>query len=689
MSRVVQGVCPHDCPDSCGWTVTVDDTPDGPRAVAVRGNPDHPYSAGELCPKVNRYLDRVYSPDRVLHPLKRVGPKGAGRFEPISWDDALDEIASRLHALIDAHGGEAILPFSSAGNQSTLALAGISARFFHRLGASRLSHTICGATVGAGIEMTNGSRLSGDPLDLEHSRLIIVWATNTRLTNRHLWPTIERARSRGARLIVIDPIRTLTADAIDPERGDLFIQPRPGTDTALILAMIQVIIAEGLWDRDWVRDHTTGFEELCDAVADWTPQRASAECGVDAATITRLARDYATTSPAAIRTLIGGEHHENGAMFARTLACLPALTGAWKRRGGGLFFSVGTWHGRLVDGEALERGDLGPTPEPRIFNMGRLGEALLDADPPIRALIVWNANPAVIVPDANRVRDGLGRDDLFTVVHDQFLTDTARYADIVLPATTQIEATDVVTPWGHLWLGWNEAAIPPRGEAVSNPTLFRRLSRAMGLTDPCLFDDDDTLLAAAFPTVDLAALRQTGWVKVPTDSSDAPWRDGEVPTPSGMIEFASTALDAIGQPRIPTYVRPVEGPFGPDADRFPLQLMTPKQHLRFLNSSYAQLPSHGGASGGPVIELDPADAATYGLSNGDRARVYNRRASLELTVAITDRLRPGLAAIPWGWWRDHHPDGQVANSLTNATLTDWGGGVAYSDTLVAVEPAKV
>ncbi|HWM22229.1 MAG TPA: molybdopterin-dependent oxidoreductase [Ilumatobacteraceae bacterium] len=682
--RTVHGTCHHDCPDSCGWTVTVDDSVPEPVAVKFRGDPAHPYSKGELCPKVNRFLDRVYSPDRILHPLRRTGPKGSGEFEQISWDDALGEIATRLHDVIDTHGAEAILPFSDAGNQSVVAMQGISGRFFNHLGASRLVRAICGPTVGAGMAMTNGSGLGMDPLEIRHAKLIILWATNTKLTNRHLWPTIEEARADGARVVVIDPIRTATADA-----ADWFLQPRPGTDIAMMLAMMHVLVRDGLVDDAWVAEHTTGFDELAESVADWTPARAATATGLAAGDIEALAREYGTTRPVAIRTLIGGEHHENGAMFYRTLACLPALVGAWSDRGGGIARSVGSWQSQLVDDDALDRPDLLGDRNPRWFNMSRLGEVLIESDPPVHAMIVWNCNPLVIVPNAQLTRRGLERDDLFTIVHEQFLTDTARYADIVLPATTQIEATDVVTAWGHLWMGWNEAAIAPLGEAVSNSELFRRIARAMALDEPSLFDDDETILRESLPTVDLDALRRDGWVRVPYPADGRPWGNGEFPTASGKVDLASDRLEQIGQPRVPTYVPPREGPDGDQAlaARFPLQLLTPKQHTRFLNSSYSPLPKHGPLEGAPFVELDPIDAALRGLADGDCARVFNDRASVEVPVRISDRLRPGVTAIPFGWWMRQHPDGMVANSLTNDTLTEWGGGVAYSDTLVQIERA--
>ena len=696
-TRTVHGTCHHDCPDSCGWSVTVDDSAGAaPVAVKLRGNPDHPYSAGELCPKVNRFLDRVYSPDRVLHPLRRIGPKGSGQFEEITWDDALAEIATRLHAVIDEHGAQAVLPFSDAGNQSLLAMMGLSGRFFGHMGATKLDRNICGPTVGAGMRMTNGTGRGMDALELEHSQLILLWGTNTRLTNRHLWPTIETARSRGARLVVVDPIRTITAEAIDPDRGDRFIQPLPGTDIAMMLAMMHVIIRDGLTDDAWIGEHTEGYDELRGAVADWTPTRAAVVTDVDADVIEQLAIDYATVRPAGIRTLIGAEHHENGAMFFRTLACLPALTGAWAERGGGIAKSVGSYADDLVDVVDVVRPDLevaGGRSPARTLNMSRLGRILTTphagepAGAGISAFVVWNCNPQVIVPNAELIRAGFERDDLFTVVHEQFLTDTAQYADIVLPATTQIESDDVVLPWGHLWVGWNAAAIAPPGEACSNTELFRRLAAAMGYTEPSLFDDDATLLRDALPGVDLDELRRVGWIRAPYPADGRPCGDGRFDTPSGRVEFASDQLERMGQPRVPTFVAPREGPAGdPDlAARYPLQLLTPKHHTRFLNSGYSQLPKHGPAEGGPFVELVADDAAARGLADGALARVWNDRASVALPVRITDRLRPGVAAIPFGWWRHQHPDGKVANSLTNDTLTEWGGGVAYSDTLVEIE----
>jgi anaerobic selenocysteine-containing dehydrogenase len=555
------------------------------------------------------------------------------------------------------------------------------------LGASRLDRAICGPTVGHGVRMTNGNGLGLDPLELRHSKLILIWGSNTRLTNRHLWPTIEAARADGAKVVVIDPIRTVTAEAADE-----FVQPLPGTDIALMLAMIHVLVRDGLVDQPYVDAHTVGYAALAEHVRDWTPARAAATCGLDEAVVEGLARDWGTIRPAAIRTLIGAEHHENGAMFYRTLAVLPALVGAWQDRGGGLARSVGSWQDALVDDDALFRPDLLTGAEPRTINMSRLGEVLTDDDltPPVRALVVWNCNPAVTNPNGDAVRRGLAREDLFTVVHEQFLTDTARAADLVLPATTQLEADDVVLAWGHLWMGWNAKAVEPLGEACSNTELFRRLAGAMGLTEPALFDDDETVLRQALgAAVDLDELRRVGWVRVPYPEDGRAWGHGVFPTSSGRIELVSERLPEIGQPALPTYVPPREGPGGDPAllARYPLQLMTPKHHTRFLNSGYAQLPKHGPPEGGPFLELDAHDAAARGLAAGDLARVFNDRASVTVPVKVTARLRPGVVSIPYGWWSAHHPDGRTANALTNDTLTEWGGGVAFWDTLVEVAPA--
>jgi anaerobic selenocysteine-containing dehydrogenase len=485
--------------------------------------------------------------------------------------------------------------------------------------------------------------------------------------------------------VVIDPIRTVTADA-----ADWFLQPLPGTDVALMLAMMHVLVRDHLIDDEWVGAHTHGFDQLAAHVAEWTPERAGAVCGLDPADIETLAHDYGTVRPAAIRTLIGAEHHEHGAMFFRTLTCLPALVGAWRDRGGGYSRSVGVWTEELIDLAALCRPDLARVPAPRALEMVRLGEVLTDSalDPPVHAIVMVGVNPLVVVPNAELVRRGLLRDDLFTVVHEQFMTDSARYADIVLPATTQIESLDVVPSWGHLYLGWNEPAIEPLGQAVSYSELHRRLAGAMGYTEPALFDDDLTVLHDALPAFDLELLRKQGFLRVPYPDDGRPFANGGFPTASGKVELWSEWLLGRGQPGLPTYT-PARESHGGDpklAARFPFALLTPKQHTRFLNSSYSHLPKHGPLEGEPYVEMVAADADELGVGDGQLVDVANDRATVRLPVKVTARLRPGVVAIPFGWWTTQHPDGLVANSLTSDTRTDWGGGVAYSDTLVAIRP---
>lgn len=682
MAHTVLGTCHHDCPDSCGWVATVE----GGVAVKLRGNPAHPYSQGELCPKVNRFLDRVYSPDRLLHPLVRTGPKGAGEFRQATWDEALELVAARLHQIVDQHGGEAVLPWGDAGTQGLIQMNSLDRRFFARLGSSRQTGSLCGATAGAGVEATLGSRLASDPLSLEHSRFVILWGTNTKLTNRHLWPWVERARERGAEIVVIDPVRTATAEA-----ADWFVQPLPGTDVALMLGMMHVLVRDGLTDRDFVEQHTTGFEQLADRLREWDPERAGKVCGLDPSEVERLAVAYGTRTPAFIRTLIGAEHREHGAMFFRTLACLPTLTGSWQHRGGGMARSVGSYSAFDVDPSVFDVPSLSAGTERRGISMNHLGRALTDAelDPRVMALVVYNGNPAVSAPNASLIRAGLQRDDLFTVVSEHFLTDTARFADVVFPATTQLEHVDVVEAWGHLHLGWNEPAIAPLGECVPNTELWRRLSRAMGFTEAELFEDDESLIRSALKAhVDVDTLRREGYVRYSVPDDHLPYADGVFATPSGKAELFSERLAAQGHDALPGYEAPAEGPGGELADRFPLVLMSPKTHTRFLNSSYSHLPKHGPLEGAPYVEISPDDAAARGIADGDTVRVWNDRGELLLPARLGTRVRPGVVSVPFGWWGDQHAKHGggplTVNALTSDTLSDWGGGVAFFDTLVAV-----
>jgi anaerobic selenocysteine-containing dehydrogenase len=628
-------------------------------AAKMRGNPSHPFSRGELCPKVNHFLERVYSPDRVTTPLVRDGEKGSGRFRRASWDEALTLILESVSERISRHGGETVLPWSSAGNQGLLQMSSLDRRFFAALGASTTHGALCGSVAKTGYAATTGTGMSTDPTTVEHAKYVILWGTNTRLTNRHLWPFVERARANGAKLVVIDPVRTITADV-----ADWFIQPRPGTDTALALAMLNVIIDEDLVDADFVEKHVSGYDDLCRAAGEWSPARAAAECDLAEDDIVQLAREYASSPPAFIRTLIGAEHRANGGMIFRALASLPTVTGQWRHLGGGLSRSVGSWFGEFVDDSVFDPGD---RPRVRSLPFTQLGRVLTDPlDPPVTALFVWNGNPVITCPNAAMTRRGLERDDLFTVVSEQFLTDTAKYADVVLPATTQIEHVDVVPAWGHLNLGWNGKAIEPVGESVANTELFRRLARTFGIDDPLFRHTDDELIDMALRNLDPQQLRDQGFSRLPSAGrrlfSDGMFGHSDGKCDVGGIRYERVSGDG----------------------RHPLVLLSPKQHSRFLNSSYSQLPAHGPREGGPYVEVNPDDAATRRVTDGDLVRVGNDQASLTLPVRVSTRVGRGVVAIPFGWWDSHHDGTTSVNDLTSDGPTDMGGGVAYHDTFVDI-----
>jgi anaerobic selenocysteine-containing dehydrogenase len=670
-STVIHGSCHHDCPDTCVWDVTVENGV----AVQLRGNGDHPFTRGQLCPKVNRFLDRVYHPDRLLTPLRRQGPKGTGSFEPITWDEALTTVAGRLTDLIATKGGPSILQFSFDGTQGVIQKGIMADRFFDAIDASDIRRHLCGVTSWLGAADVSGLPYGMDPEDLRHARTILLWGTNTLLTNRHLWPFIDEARAAGAHVIAIDPVRTVTAD-----RADAHLRIRPGTDVALVLAMIHVLDGDGLIDHDWLATHTAGWDELAASAATMPPERAAQITGIAAGDIRDLAHRYATYRPAAIRVLVGPEHRRHGREIQRAVAMLPAVTGAWRDVGGGLTRST-----QVYFETALAYPE--SRPRRRHFNMARLGEILTDRslDPPIEALVVHNSNPAVIVPDQNRVVAGLERDDLFTVVVEQFTTDTARFADIVLPCTTQIEHLDLGIAWGHLYLSLNRPAIEPIGQSLPNTEIFRRLAAAMGLTDPRLAEDDETmvrqLLASAHPWldgIDYELLESDTWVRLRVPPGHRPGVDAAPATGDGRFQLGPLRHDP--------------GPVAPQ-DRgkrvpYPLLLMSPKQHVRFLNANYGGFADHLPRSGSPHVELDPTDARDRGISSGDEVRVFNDRGELTLRAVISDRLQPGVVAIPFGWWHRSTPEKRGVNALTNAAVPlDDEGSAAFHDTLVEVAAA--
>lgn len=681
----VLGTCHHDCPDSCGWVAT---SVDGV-LTSIKGNPAHPYSDGQLCPKVNKFVGRVNSDDRLLTPLIRTGPKGAGEFREATWTEALEHIVDEVSAVRREHGGQAILPWWSAGTQGLIQNSSISHTFFAMLGASQQGGSVCGMAAGYGMASVYGASLGTDPLQAEHSDLIILWGTNTRLTNRHLWPTIEKARARGARVVVIDPIRTITADSADEH-----IQPLPGTDVALLLAMMQVLIAEDLIDHEYVAAHSLGFDELAAHVADCTPEWAAEKCGLDARLIRDLAVEYGRTKAAMIRGLIGAEHHTSGPTIFRLLSMLPVLTGSHRVLGGGFARSVGSW--AEVDDLASDvfgafARDAVPESEPtRVLDQPRLGASLTELAEPVHALFVWNGNPVLSMPDSGAIRRGLERDDLFTVVSEQFMTDTAKYADVVLPAAMQTEQLDVVGSWGHLWTGWNEPATPPRGDSVPNTEMFRRLAAAFGFESPAFEMSDLELIAAALgPAMSQDELRAAGFARVAAYPEDhLPYAGGGFHTPSGKAELVAESFAGLGVSRLPEWQPIVEGSGNDSTSAHPLFLQTPKKQTRFLNTSYSGLAAHADAESGPFIELDPQDAALRDLADGDEARIFNERGSLTLPVVVSDRLRPGVVSVAWGFWAEAYGDGSSSiNDLTNASDTEFGHGSSYGDTLVEVARA--
>jgi anaerobic selenocysteine-containing dehydrogenase len=675
--QTVRGACGHDCPDTCAWIVEVRKG----KAERLSGDPAHPFTRGTLCAKVNHYLERVYHPDRVLHPLKRVGPKGEGPFVRVSWDDALADIASRWCAIAAESGAEAILPYSSAGVQGLIQEASLDRRLFGSMGCSGLDRKICGAVASAGLSATIGVGTGIDPEQIVHSRYIVLWGTNTIVTNLHFWPLVLEARRRGAKVVAVDPIRTRTAEAVD-----WHVQLRPGSDAALALAMMHVMIRDGLVDDAYVSRHAVGYDELAERAKDYSPEQVSSTVGLPPTDIERFAREYATTQPSLLRPLIGIEHHRNGAMLFRTLACLAVLSGAWQHRGGGLARSTHKLHFATLDMDRVEMPEV-HQPGVRVLNMRDLGKDLCDRglQPPIRSLMVYGANPMVSMPNQSRIRDGLLRDDLFTVVHELFVTDTALYADYVLPATSQIEHLDLSPAWGHLYLALNRPAIAPRGESVSNTELFRRLARALGRTEPWLFESDESMLRAALASghpwlegITYERLWEEGYARLNSPDDWRPFANGGFATRSGKAELYSEALLEQGHDPLP-WSGEIRGGDG-------LQLITGKA-LHFLNSGYSNMDRHRRRAGELFIQIHPEDARTRGVTTGDAVRVWNDRGEVRAVCSVSDCVRPGVAWMPFGAFVDAGGTRRAVNVLTAEEPTDWGGGSGFYDAFVEVTPA--
>jgi molybdopterin guanine dinucleotide-containing S/N-oxide reductase-like protein len=708
--KVVHAVCPLDCPDSCSVHISVNG--EG-RATKIQGNPDHPVTRGFLCAKVTKYLDLVYSPERVMYPMRRRPGVAKGQIQPgrqaevferISWDEALDTIAARLQDISTKFGPEAILPYSYAGNMAALGYGSMDRRFFSRLGASRLDRTICSAAGGEALMAVYGAKLGTDTEHFRYARTILAWGANILGNNVHLWPFIQEARQKGARLIVIDPYTTRTAQA-----ADWHLQIRPGTDSALALGMMHVLIEENLYDADYVERFTHGFEPLRARAKEYPPACVAEMTGLSTENIVRLAREYATATPSVIRMNYGVQRAQNGGAAARAIAMLPCLTGAWKHLGGGLQLS--TSGAFQFNKQALERPDLAEASPigraGRIVNMSRLGHALTELGvhspgPPVQAMLVYNSNPAVIAPNQKAVLQGLQRKDLFTVVHEQLFTDTTDYADIVLPATTFFEHKDFQGTYGHYYVQLSEPAIAPIGEARSNVTLFRQLAQRMGFTEACFLDSEEDMIDQALRgtnsswmegiTREELEAKHSIRLKFPQEQqggSFQPFVSEEwFRTPSGKAEFYSETLAAQGYDPLPGYVAADESRHSPLAKKFPLELLARKND-NFMNSTFAGLPAHQAmeAAHFGVLEMHPEDADARGIVDGDEVEVFNERGKIPLRAKVGTTVPAGVAASRLGWNKLTR-DGQGVNSLTSETLTDLGGGPTFYSTLVEVRRAQ-
>jgi anaerobic selenocysteine-containing dehydrogenase len=661
-------------------------------AIKVQGDPEHPTTNGVLCTKVSRYTERTYHPDRLLHPLKRVGPKGSGQFVQVGWDEALDGIAARLRA-IAAREPEAILPYSYAGTMGFVQGESMAARFFNKLGASDLDRTICASAGAAGLRYTYGA---GVGMHVEHfadSKLILIWGSNPITSSVHFWAIAQEAKRRGAKLIAIDPYRSLTA-----EKCHQHIALLPGTDAALALGMMHVLIAENLVDHEYISRHTVGYAQLKDRVRRYTPARVAEICGIDEATIITLAREYASAKPAAIRLNYGMQRAKGGGQATRAVACLPALIGAWRDPAGGLLMSTSGY--APVDAGAQARPDLRPRRDKpaRVVNMSAIGDALCHPGggtfgPKIEALVVYNSNPVAVAPESGKVAAGFAREDLFTVVLEHFQTDTADYADFVLPATTQLEHLDIHKAYGHTYLLANNPAIAPLGEAKPNSEIFRLLARRMGWQEACFSDTDDQLAAqsmrwsdARMAGSDWETLKRDGWIRY--DLPEAPFANGGFYTPSGKCEFYSERMLEEGFDPLPDWVPPYESVASNPglAARYPLAMISPPAR-NFLNSSFVNVESLRASVGEPTLDIHPSDAASRGIADGAGVRIFNDRGTLRAKARVTEKAREGVVVGLSIWWKKLAPDGKNANEVTSQQLTDLGRAPTFYDCLVEVVPA--
>lgn len=670
----VRSVCPLDCPDTCSLLVDVKDG----KIEQVTGHPDHPVTKGAICHKVRKFPERIYHKDRVLYPLRRTGSKGTLQFERISWREAYDEIKYQLDSAIETYGAESILPYSFYGNMGVLNAQGMDRRFFHRLGASRLERTICNAAGAVGYHYTMGANVGIDPEETIYSKLILIWGCNIVSTNMHQVLLANEARKRGAKIVVIDVHRNRTA-----KWADWFIQIRPGTDAALALGIMHLLMREQLVQEDFIKRYTIGYDELKQHISEYTPEKVSKMTGVSVKDIYTLAHLYGTTTPSLIRIGNGLQHHDNGGMIVRTIACLPALTGQWGIRGGGAIKGNGEY--ATLNQRGLERADLLPQPLPRSINMNQLGNVLLETVRPVKVLFVYNSNPAQVAPDQNKVRQGLLRTDLFTVVHDLFLTDTCKYANLVLPATSHFENLDLYTSYWHLYLQLHEPVIPPLGECKSNFTLFKELAKVMGFTESCFNDTEEEMIETALQNennpylqgISLQSLREKGWIKLGI-SAGSIRSEESAPTPTGKkIALYSEKMKRVGLCPLPNHVQLSE------ETTYPLLFTTPPNH-HFLNSTGANLSTFMIAERQPVLQIHPLDALKRHIAHGQLVKIFNDRGSIVLQANITTDVQPGLVISQGLWWDDDIFGYQSVNILTSQRLSDMGGGATFFSTRVEV-----